>query len=91
MFTNLQSDKEDKFTFEGISEVPEANPQYGASSSGSHEDLYTDTEFLGTLVIFLLFIYQYLALYTYIVELSTVNREICWDAFCGGTARIIPT
>jgi len=42
-----KSDKEDKFTFEGISEVPEANPQYGASSSGSHEDLYTDTEFLG--------------------------------------------
>jgi hypothetical protein len=69
LFTNLQSDKEDKFTFEGISEVPEANPQYGASSSGSHEDLYTDTEFLGTLVIFLLFIYQYLAMYTYIVEL----------------------
>ena len=52
-----------------IYRVPEANPQYGASSSGSHEDLYTDTEFLGTLVIFLLFIYQYLAMYTYIVEL----------------------
>ncbi|KAL5647604.1 hypothetical protein ACJX0J_041959, partial [Zea mays] len=31
--------------------VPEANPQYGASSSGSHEDLYTDIEFLGTLCI----------------------------------------
>jgi hypothetical protein len=57
LFTYLQSDNKDKFTFNGISEVPEANAQYGASSSGSHEDLYTDTEFPGTLVIFLLFLY----------------------------------
>ncbi|KAL5668568.1 hypothetical protein ACJX0J_020789 [Zea mays] len=33
-----------------------ANPQYGASSSGSHEDLYTDTEFLGTLRCILTFL-----------------------------------
>ncbi|XP_066322990.1 NAC domain-containing protein 53-like [Miscanthus floridulus] len=38
-----KSDNKDKFTFDGISEVPEANAQYGASSSGSH----TDTEFPG--------------------------------------------
>ncbi|XP_062221469.1 NAC domain-containing protein 78-like [Phragmites australis] len=36
-----KGDNKDKFTFDGISKASVA--QYGASSSGSHEDLYPDT------------------------------------------------
>ncbi|XP_062220792.1 NAC domain-containing protein 53-like [Phragmites australis] len=32
-----------KFTFDGIPKASDANAKYGASSSGSHEDLYPDT------------------------------------------------
>lgn len=38
-----KGDSEDKFTFDGISKASEANGQYGASSSGSLQDLYPDT------------------------------------------------
>ncbi|OEL37902.1 NAC domain-containing protein 53 [Dichanthelium oligosanthes] len=38
-----KGDNKDKLTFDGISKASGANAQYGASSSGSHEDLYPDT------------------------------------------------
>ncbi|KAJ1281681.1 hypothetical protein BS78_04G324400 [Paspalum vaginatum] len=38
-----KGDNKDKFTFDGISRASEANAQYGASSSGSHEDRYPET------------------------------------------------
>ncbi|WVZ73099.1 hypothetical protein U9M48_021447 [Paspalum notatum var. saurae] len=38
-----KGDNKDKFTFDGISRASEANAQYGASSSGSHEDCYPET------------------------------------------------
>ncbi|KAL6591530.1 hypothetical protein ACP70R_050033 [Stipagrostis hirtigluma subsp. patula] len=38
-----KGDSKDGFTFYGISKAPDASAQYGASSSGSHDDLYPDT------------------------------------------------
>jgi len=38
-----KGDNKDKFTLDGISKSSEENTQYGASSSGSHKDLYPDT------------------------------------------------
>ena len=54
LFTSLQGDNKDKFALDGISKSLEANTQYGASSSGSHKDLYPDTAIPGTVFLFLL-------------------------------------
>ena len=54
LFTSLQGDNKDKFTLDGISKSSEENTQYGASSSGSHKDLYPDTAIPGTVFLFLI-------------------------------------
>jgi hypothetical protein len=54
LFTSLQGDNKDKFALDGISKPSEANAQYGASSSGSHKDLYPDTAVPGTVFLFLI-------------------------------------
>jgi hypothetical protein len=40
VFTSLQGGNKAGFTFDGTAKASEANGQYSASSSGSHEDLY---------------------------------------------------
>ncbi|KAK3159510.1 hypothetical protein QOZ80_2AG0150980 [Eleusine coracana subsp. coracana] len=43
-----KDNNKDMSTFDGIYKTPAANDQYGASSSGSHEDLYPDKPVDGT-------------------------------------------
>jgi hypothetical protein len=49
--TSLQGDYKEESAFDGISKTSVANGDYGASSSGSHEDLYPDDAVPGNFVI----------------------------------------